>query len=35
VVLGLLPALLFLTGAVMWWNRVVSPRFRKRAQPKA
>lgn len=35
VVLGLLPALLFFTGTIMWWNRVISPRFRKRAQPNA
>lgn len=28
-VLGLLPALLFVTGAIMWWNRVLSPSARK------
>lgn len=27
VVLGLLPGLLFVTGAIMWWNRVVAPKF--------
>jgi uncharacterized iron-regulated membrane protein len=26
-VLGLIPLLLFITGAVMWWNRVLRPRF--------
>jgi uncharacterized iron-regulated membrane protein len=25
--LGLIPLLLFITGAVMWWNRVLRPRF--------
>jgi uncharacterized iron-regulated membrane protein len=29
-VLGLLPVLLFVTGAIMWWNRVLRPRLRKR-----
>jgi len=28
-VLGLIPLLLFITGAVMWWNRVLRPRFLK------
>ena len=28
---GLLPAVLFVTGAVMWWNRVLRPAFRKTA----
>ncbi len=35
VVLGLIPPLLFLTGALMWWNRVLRPsawRARKRAR---
>lgn len=27
IVLGLAPALLLLTGLVMWWNRVLRPRF--------
>ena len=34
VALGLLPAMLFITGTIMWWNRVLSPsarRSRKRA----
>jgi uncharacterized iron-regulated membrane protein len=26
-VLGLIPLILFITGAVMWWNRVLRPRF--------
>jgi uncharacterized iron-regulated membrane protein len=26
-VLGLIPLILFFTGAVMWWNRVLRPRF--------
>jgi hypothetical protein len=29
---GLAPALLFATGFLMWWNRVVAPR-RRRARP--
>lgn len=29
VALGLLPALLFLTGAIMWWNRVLSREARR------
>jgi uncharacterized iron-regulated membrane protein len=29
VVLGLLPALLFVTGTIMWWNRVLSPSARR------
>jgi uncharacterized iron-regulated membrane protein len=39
VVLGLLPSLLFVTGTIMWWNRVLSPgarrakRNREAAQP--
>lgn len=24
--IGLLPPVLFVTGAIMWWNRVVRPR---------
>lgn len=35
VVLGLLPSVLFLTGTIMWWNRVLSPaarRARKQAE---
>jgi uncharacterized iron-regulated membrane protein len=26
-IFGLAPALMFLTGAIMWWNRVLSPRL--------
>ncbi|MGH9524394.1 MAG: PepSY domain-containing protein, partial [Terriglobales bacterium] len=29
VVLGLLPVILFVTGAIMWWNRVLSPAARR------
>jgi uncharacterized iron-regulated membrane protein len=29
VVLGLLPAVLFVTGTIMWWNRVLSPSARR------
>jgi uncharacterized iron-regulated membrane protein len=25
VILGLVPAVLFVTGAIMWWNRVLRP----------
>jgi uncharacterized iron-regulated membrane protein len=28
-VFGLAPALMFLTGAIMWWNRVLSPYYRR------
>jgi len=30
VVLGLAPAVLFITGTIMWWNRVLQPALRKR-----
>ena len=33
VVLGLVPVVLFVTGVVMWWNRVVSP-LRRRKQAR-
>jgi uncharacterized iron-regulated membrane protein len=29
VALGLLPSLLFVTGTIMWWNRVLSPSARR------
>ena len=29
VALGLLPVFLFVTGAIMWWNRVLSPNARR------
>jgi uncharacterized iron-regulated membrane protein len=32
-VLGLVPPLLFLTGAVMWWNRKIAPRLRRGRPP--
>jgi len=34
-ILGLVPALLFITGAFMWWNRVLSKVWRRSAQPAA
>ena len=33
VVLGLVPAVLFVTGAIMWWNRVLKPALRKSDRP--
>jgi uncharacterized iron-regulated membrane protein len=27
-ILGLVPAVLFVTGAIMWWNRVLQPAMR-------
>jgi uncharacterized iron-regulated membrane protein len=30
---GLVPAMMFITGLVMWWNRVIRPRWRRIAQP--
>jgi uncharacterized iron-regulated membrane protein len=33
VVLGLAPGGLFITGGIMWWNRVLRPAMRKGAQP--
>jgi uncharacterized iron-regulated membrane protein len=32
VALGLLPVFLFVTGAIMWWNRVISPAARRYRQ---
>jgi uncharacterized iron-regulated membrane protein len=32
VVLGLVPAALFVTGGIMWWNRVLRPAFRRVAK---
>lgn len=29
VVLGLAPSVLFVTGSVMWWNRVLSKKWRR------
>jgi uncharacterized iron-regulated membrane protein len=28
-VLGLIPLVLFITGAVMWWNRVLRPALQR------
>jgi uncharacterized iron-regulated membrane protein len=33
LVLGLAPALLFVTGFIMWWTRVVRPRWLRVSQP--
>ena len=30
VIIGLIPVVLFVTGAIMWWNRVLSPALRRR-----
>jgi uncharacterized iron-regulated membrane protein len=35
LIFGLVPALLFITGSIMWWNRVVSPRMREAMKPAA
>ncbi len=35
VVLGLIPPILFITGAIMWWNRVLRPLFRPQTQTAA
>jgi uncharacterized iron-regulated membrane protein len=32
-ILGLVPAVLFVTGGIMWWNRVLKPAMRKSARP--
>jgi uncharacterized iron-regulated membrane protein len=29
VILGFAPAVLFVTGMIMWWNRVLSPAARR------
>jgi uncharacterized iron-regulated membrane protein len=34
VALGLLPVVLFVTGAIMWWNRVLSPAARRLRRPE-
>lgn len=33
MILGLVPCGLFITGALMWWHRVLRPRFRKHGGP--
>ena len=33
VFLGLVPVFLFVTGALMWWNRVLKPIRRARPEP--
>jgi uncharacterized iron-regulated membrane protein len=35
VILGLVPVLLFVTGAIMWWNRVVQPARLRDAKEKS
>jgi uncharacterized iron-regulated membrane protein len=32
-ILGLAPAAMFITGAIMWWNRVLRPRWQAFTQP--
>lgn len=32
---GLTPALMFVTGTLMWWNRVLSKKWAKRRLPAA
>jgi uncharacterized iron-regulated membrane protein len=37
-IFGLAPAVMFVTGAIMWWNRVLRPRLaspRRPARPRA
>jgi uncharacterized iron-regulated membrane protein len=34
-ILGLVPAALFITGFIVWWRRVVRPRFRRLESPQA
>ena len=33
-ILGLVPAVLFVTGGIMWWNRVLGPAVRRSAEPQ-
>ena len=33
LLLGLVALMLFATALVMWWNRVLAPRWRKRSAP--
>jgi uncharacterized iron-regulated membrane protein len=35
VVIGLAPAFLFVTGVLMWWNRVLSPASRRLGRSRA
>jgi uncharacterized iron-regulated membrane protein len=35
VVLGLIPPVLFATGALMWWNRVLAPAMRRLSRDRA
>jgi uncharacterized iron-regulated membrane protein len=35
VFFGLMPAILFITGSLMWWNRVLSPAFRRTSVAEA
>jgi uncharacterized iron-regulated membrane protein len=34
VILGLIPAVLFVTGAIVWWNRVLGPARRAQAKQR-
>jgi uncharacterized iron-regulated membrane protein len=33
VILGLAPSVLFITGGLMWWNRVLRPAMRRAEEP--
>jgi uncharacterized iron-regulated membrane protein len=33
--IGLVPPVMFVTGAVMWWNRVIRPAARRSADTRA
>ncbi len=35
VVLGLIPSMLFVTGLIMWWNRVITPKLTSRRRAKS
>ena len=32
-IVGLVPAVMFITGLIMWWNRVLRPRWKKESAP--
>src|SRR4029453_7972611 len=33
LVMGLIPPILFVTGAMMWWNRVLAPTLQRSPKP--
>jgi uncharacterized iron-regulated membrane protein len=35
VLVGLAPVLLFVTGVIMWWNRVLSPAMKRASVPRS